>query len=172
MKKMNPVSLACRESGSALIVGLIMLLLFTLLVTSAFMMSNTNLKSVGNMQARTEVLSAANFAINQVMSSDFTKAPKAEQVIVDINSDGTDDFTVDMAVPVCLTSKVFAKGEESGTDVQVPKSDTYSTLWELQATVDDPMTGANVRVRSGVRVVLDQTTCDNYCSAVAGTPCV
>jgi len=157
-----------RQCGATLIVGLIMLLLFTLLVTGAFMMSNTNLRSVGNMQARMEVLAAANAALNQVMSSDFTASPAADEIVVDINNDGTDDFAVQIDLPVCLNSQLYSSGEISGEDVIVPDSNTYSTLWELRATVDDPLTGANVRVRSGVRVMLPQNKCDQHCAPDTG----
>ena len=51
-----------RQQGAALIVGLIMLLLLTLMVTAAFTLSGVNLKAVGNMQSRAEATAAANAA--------------------------------------------------------------------------------------------------------------
>jgi len=57
------------QRGATLIVGLIMLVLITLMVLSAFTMSSSNLKSVGNMQSRDEATAAANVALEQVLSS-------------------------------------------------------------------------------------------------------
>src|SRR5688572_26041587 len=90
-----------RQRGATLVVGLIMLVLITLLVTSAFTLSNTNSKSVGNMQIRNEAVAAANKAIEQVVSSPFTAAPAAEAIDVDLNNDGTTDYTVAFAAPTC-----------------------------------------------------------------------
>src|SRR5688500_5382970 len=47
-----------KHSGAALIVSLIMLTLITLLVTTAFQLSNTSMMSVGNMQTRDEAVAA------------------------------------------------------------------------------------------------------------------
>ena len=58
-----------RQGGAALIVGLIMLVLITLAVTAGFTLSNTNLKSVGNMQNRNEAVAASNRAIEEVAAS-------------------------------------------------------------------------------------------------------
>jgi Tfp pilus assembly protein PilX len=58
-----------QQDGAALIVGLIMLVLITLAVTAGFTLSNTNLKSVGNMQSRNEAVAASNRAIEEVAAS-------------------------------------------------------------------------------------------------------
>ena len=70
------------QQGITLIVGLIMLVLITLIVTSAFMLSHTNLKSVGNMQFRDESIAAANVAIEQVLASPFYISPAAESIML------------------------------------------------------------------------------------------
>ena len=155
------------QQGATLVVGLIMLLMLTLLVGSAFTMSGSSLKSVGNMQAREEALAAANIAIEQVVSSPFTDAPTGESVIVDINNDGVTDYTVDMAAPVCISATelpVVAVGKESGVRAGVVTPDSqWSTVWELAANVADPTSGASTRVRSGVRVVLTQAQKQSVC---------
>jgi hypothetical protein len=71
-----------------------MLVLLTLVVTTAFMMSSGNLKAVGNMQFRDEAIAAANMAIEQVISSDFTTLPVNVPVSVDIDQDGINDYQV------------------------------------------------------------------------------
>ncbi|WP_137887315.1 PilX N-terminal domain-containing pilus assembly protein [Pseudomonas sp. 2FE] len=155
------------QRGATLVVGLIMLLLITLIVSSAFTLSGTNLKSVGNMQLRDEAIAAANIAIEEVTSSPFTNAPAAEEVNVDINNDNTTDYVVSIATPVCIReSEVPAvlEGNESGVraGVLTPPSE-WNTVWSLDATVTDPASGAAAHIRSGVRVLLTQTEKDSVC---------
>ena len=47
------------QDGATLAVGMIMLTLITVLVTSAFNLSTTNLAAVGNMQFRDEAIAVA-----------------------------------------------------------------------------------------------------------------
>src|SRR5687767_1480773 len=96
------------QRGATLVIGLIMLVVITLLVTSAFTLSSSNLKSVGNMQNRNESIAAANKAVEQVLSSPFTAAPAAESIDVDIDNDGDQDYRVDFAAPVCVSASVLA----------------------------------------------------------------
>jgi len=64
------------QRGATLLVALIMLVLLTLFAISALNTSTTNLKVVGNMQARTEAQNAAQQAIETVISSTlFTTNP-------------------------------------------------------------------------------------------------
>ena len=79
----SSASPAGRHAGSRLIV----LTLITLVVVSAFTLSSSNLKAVGNMQARDESVAAADQAIELVISSAFTDAPVAQEVNVDINKE-------------------------------------------------------------------------------------
>lgn len=158
---------APQQRGATLIIGLIMLLLFTLVVGSAFTMSGTSLKSVGNMQAQNEALAAANIAIEQVVSSPFTVAPAAEAINVDLNNDGATDYTVQIATPVCISEvekPAVVIGKESGVRAGVITPDSqWSTVWALNAQVTDPASGAVANVRSGVRVMLTQAQKDDVC---------
>jgi hypothetical protein len=155
------------QQGATLVIGLIMLLMLTLLVGSAFTMSGASLKSVGNMQARDEALAAANIATEQVISSPFTDAPTGESIVVDINNDGATDYTVDILQPVCISETelpVVEEGHESGVRAGVVAPDSqWSTVWELIATVTDPASGASTRVRSGVRVLLSESEKESVC---------
>lgn len=66
------------QRGATLLVALIMLVLLTLFAISALRTSTTNLKVVGNMQARTEALNAAQQAIENVITTPlFTSSPAA-----------------------------------------------------------------------------------------------
>ena len=149
---------AAAQRGATLIVGLIMIVLITLIVVNAFTLSSSNLKSVGNMQQREESIAAANQAIELVISSAFTTAPVSQTINVDINNNGTNDYAVAVATPVCVRAMVA--GSAAGSDVELGSamsSSTWNTDWDIDATVTDAASGTSVRVRQGVRVLLDDT---------------
>jgi Tfp pilus assembly protein PilX len=134
------------QSGAALVVGLIMLGLITMVITTAFNMSTTNLRAVGNMQSRDESLAAANAAIERVIASDFQNgiaAPAPQEI--DINYNGSTDFTATFAIPSCLSAVA-------------DNTDAYSALWEINATVIDNKSGASINVKQGVRVLISATS--------------
>lgn len=151
------------QKGATLIVGLIMLLLFTLMISSAFMMSSTNLKAVGNMQSRSEALAAANMAINLVLSNEFTDSPAAAEEEIDLNDDGTVDYTVAIAEPECIAASEAPATAPSSVSLPSMSSITWNTVWEIRASVSDPVSGAAAVVRSGVRVLLTQAEKDIVC---------
>lgn len=149
------------QQGATLIVGLIMLVLLTLVVTSAFMLSSGNLKSVGNMQFRNEAIAAANVAVEQIISSDFTTLPASSIIPVDIDRDGTNDYTVNIMTPVCVqavsisTSIATLSGVTSG----VPSTIDYNTVWDIKARITSASNtaGAKVTIWQGVRKRLTET---------------
>lgn len=154
----RPASAAVQR-GATLIIGLILLVLITLIVVNAFTLSSSNLKSVGNMQVREEALAAANQAVEQVISSNFTASTAAQTVTVDINKDDTPDYTVAIASPTCVraTQAAFADPSDVELGPGMSAGSTWNTDWDLSATVTDGATGASVRVRQGVRVLLSQS---------------
>lgn len=166
------------QKGATLLVGLIMLALITLLVTSAFSLSNNNLKSVGNMQYRNAAVAAANVAIETVVGSSFYTSPATEQINVDLNQDGTPDYTVTVATPICVrayiaSSSVASSSSFTSLDISNPGgggtnpmvvSGFWNTLWDIQATVDDSVTGAKVIVHSGTRVKMSESQKNTVCS--------
>ena len=159
------------QRGATLVVSLIMLVLIALLVTSAFTMSSTNLKAVGNMQNRNEAIAAGNKAIEQVLSSPFTDDPAAESINVDIDNDGSRDYEVNFAAPTCLSASRLASTVAPpssitlGPGFAVATSNFYETVWDLDASVIDPDngSGASARVRQGVRVLLSQVQYNAVC---------
>ncbi len=167
---MRPSALQ-RQKGVTLIVGLIMLVLITLMVTTAFTLSGTNLKAVGNMQFRNESIAAANKAIEQVVGinfqTGFTTIPPAQTITLDINNDGVADYSVAVAQPVCIQATQVAGGTGSCSSVTLPFSGcgtpNYSTLWDINATVTDIVSGASINVRQGVRVELDSDRKASLC---------
>jgi Tfp pilus assembly protein PilX len=157
------------QRGASLVVGLIMLTLITVLVTSSFSLSATNLKAVGNMQVRNEAVDAANMAIEQELSSPFTTAPTADTVNVDIDNDGTVDYQVAFNAPSCVsgtqvaTSTIPPSSLLLGSAFASTGTNYYQTVWDLDANVTHLATGTSVRVHQGVRVLMTQAQYSLVC---------
>lgn len=149
-----------RQRGATLIIGLIMLVLITLMMVGAFTMSSTNLKSVGNMQVRQEAVAAANQAVEELISAPFTNALGPQVFVVHVdNNTATTGYTVNVATPTCTRAVISV--DASPSDVELGSSMSSATFWntdwDIDATVVDAASGAAVRVRQGVRVLLDET---------------
>src|ERR1700720_4457676 len=149
-----------RQRGAALFVSLIMLVLITLFVLAAINMSTVNLRITANSQVRSEAIAAAQQAIEQVASKNFTANPQPATVSVDLHNDQTKtDYTVAVAKPACLnpipiTMLDLAQRDNSDPDdvacrgsaaVQnsglLPPSDQNSLCkteqWDVNASVAD-----------------------------------
>ena len=163
-----PLSRRARaQQGATLVVALIVLTLITLVVVSAFTLSSSNLKAVGNMQARDESVAAANQAIELVISSAFTDAPVAQEVNVDINKDGTTDYTVAIEVPKCVRATEVINPDKCDENLKaLCAENNWHTEWDLRATVGDAASGASVVMHQGVRVKLT----NSQKTAVCATP--
>jgi Tfp pilus assembly protein PilX len=162
-----------RQGGMTLLVAMIILVMITLLAVSAYRVSNTNLRVVGSMQGRQEGQSAAQAVIDQVLSSiQFTRAPAgvaAQHWGIDINGDAKEDFDVKLTpqprcirvAPVVLGGKIAAADLPCVGSAVLGKAHLSAycsdTIWEITATTQDKLTGANTTVRQGVgvRVAVD-----------------
>jgi hypothetical protein len=155
------------QQGTALVISLIMLALITLLVISAMNLASSGFRSVSNTQFRDEAIASANFAIQQVIGSDFTETPVAEDVEVDLDNDGTVDYLVNVAEPACIFADVAASADPSSLalPVAMTAASTWNTVWDIDASVapENNAAGAAVRVRAGVRVLLTQAQRDTVC---------
>ena len=158
---------AMRERGAALVVGMIMLVLITVMLMTALNLGTTNFRAMTNMQFRNEAIAAANEAIEQVISSPFTAAPAAESINVDLNNDATTDYVVQMAVPQCISAAQAFGADPSSLSLPptMTVASTWNTVWDLDASVAPAGNagGAQVRVRSGVRVLLTEAEKDLVC---------
>ena len=147
---------ACHQRGSTLLVGLIMLVLLTLIAVSAINSTTTSVQIVGNAQFREEAYSAAQQAIENVISNTgFMSVAPAPQNI-DVNHDGIPDYTVTFSpAPTCLSAQ-----QALATDPTVPAicsssigAICYWTLWDVRAVVSDVNTGASVALHQGVKTI-------------------
>lgn len=165
---MSP-SNSARQQGAALVVGMIMLVLITLMLVTALNLGTTNFRAMTNMQFRSEAISAANQAIEQVISSPFTAAPAAEAINIDIDNDLDTDYVVQVAVPECVFAAQAFGADPSSLSLPPTMSvaSTWNTVWDLNANVDPAdasnVSGTAVRVRSGVRVLLTEAEKDAVC---------
>lgn len=154
-----------RQRGVTLIIGLIMMVLMTVVVVAAFSASTSNAKSVRNMQVHDEALAAAHRATEQFISTAFASTTlSANAYNIDINQDGVTDYVVSMAVPVCLRAVSYAGAPPSDSELHAAVSGTtWSVDWDVDAKVTDATTGATVRVRQGVRVLLSDAQKSAVC---------
>ena len=167
-----------RQSGMTLFVAMIILVMITLLVTSAFKVSNTNVKIVSSMQGRQEAIAASQSAIETTISSAFfTQNPAivaATPVTVDINNDGVDDYTVTLDQPRCLrTAPVVLSNPPTQLQLDCAGSSRFpgattptwcsNTIWEVVATTTDRLTAAQTTVRQGVGMTVEITSAKSSC---------
>jgi hypothetical protein len=147
------------QTGATLVIGLIMIVLITLIVVSAFNLSSSNLKSVGNMQVREETIAAVNNAIEQVVASSFSTNPVSSTFSIDIDKDGTNDYTVVVSKPTCIKAWIEATSDPSDVELGAGMASisTWNTEWDIDATATHASTGAAVRIRQGTRALISET---------------
>jgi Tfp pilus assembly protein PilX len=169
-----------RQRGATLIVSLIMLLLITMLAMSSFTLGKSNLQIVGNMQQRQQAFAAAQSAVATVISStQFTTTPAnaipnpcngvANTTCVDVNGDGVTDVNVavtaacDSIQPIPVTQLNFADPNDAGCLIGASQNSGISgasnnnsmcsnSVWDVQASATDAVSGANSVVDQGVAV--------------------
>lgn len=163
-----------RQRGVTLIIGMIMLVLITVMVISAYSLSSTNFKAVGNMQFRNESIAAANKAIEQVIGTNFATGfitvPDQQSITYDNNNDTSPDYTVTVDKPECVQASVtsggLGTGQFSSVDLEGFNVGTnYTALFDIKATVTDAVSGTAVVVRQGVRTQITSVQRDAVCPA-------
>ncbi|MBC7435911.1 MAG: hypothetical protein H7332_07570 [Bdellovibrionales bacterium] len=185
--------LPSRERGITLVVTMIFLIIMSMFAINAFNSSGSNMRIVGNMQARQQSLASAQQAIEQTISNSlFTSNPAgvaATPVPVDIDGDGNTDYsarispqpscyrakaikTIDLNPALtsdiaCLRSGVV---QNSGLDTPDAAADAGNSLcanteWNIRAEVTDARTSAKVAVHQGVSVRVLETDAANSCAS-------
>jgi Tfp pilus assembly protein PilX len=162
-----------RQQGASLIIALIIIVLITLTVASAFNLSSSNLKAVANVQYRSEAVASANRAIEQVVSGSFLAARGTTiSQTIDIDKDGTAEYTAAVAIPTCpIRVRRVAQDAPSGYEVDPSgeKAGVYVADYQLTSTVSDTsITGASVTVVQGVRVPMEQADYAVYVPSSCG----
>jgi len=157
------------DRGAALVVSLIMLVLITIVVITALNIGSANFRAVSNTQFRDEAVAAAEVAVQQVIGSNFTVAPAPLSIEVDLDNDGAlvPDYVVDVAQPECIFATIAEQSDPSSEDLDesLTVSSTWNTVWELDARIAPGSSAgeADVRIKTGVRVLLSQAEKDTVC---------
>jgi hypothetical protein len=151
-----------RQQGVALVIGMIMLVMLTLLVVSAINTSTTNLKIAGNMQSEDEARAMAQQAIEKFISSYSNFYPALVGPTTtgfNVNNDANvNDYMVTVARPVCKRAAqqippriINIPGHELDC-ANGAKNGIYcwDVLWEVAATAVDTQSGVSQSVVQGV----------------------
>ena len=191
MRVPHPPRRPGRERGITLVVTLILLVLMSLFAINAFNGSSSNMRVIGNMQARQESIAAAQQAIDQTISSTvFTSNPAAvaaAPVQVDIDGDTQVDYTARLTPqPRCYRAKPIKSSElnpalaadiaclrsgvvqNSGLDSPDAAADAGNSLcsnseWNVRAEVVDARSATRVAINQGVAVRVLETDAANSC---------
>ena len=138
------------ERGATLVVTLIMLVIMTLFAIAAVNLSGSNLKVIGNMQARTAAEAAALWAIEDTLSSIswFRTNPTTVRSIV---------------APNGLTAQVQARScksrAPSGGSTSLHEIVPEDTVWEFRVEVTDPLSNAKAVMWQGARIQMLAGNC-------------
>jgi len=181
------------QRGATLLVALIMLVLLTMFAISSLNTSNTNLRVVGNMQARTEASNVAQEAIETTLSStQFISNPTnaiaspcgaANTLCTDINGDSVNDYTTVLSpAPRCVTVKPIKNAQLNLTNTEdlgcsagqaqsfgvsgtvAGDSLCSNTVWEINAVTSGAGSGASVTVTQGIGVRISTDDAGSSCS--------
>lgn len=138
---MNLHKLPRAQRGATLVVVLIMLVILTLFGISAVNLSNSNLRVVGNLQARKQTEAIALQTAEQVMSSmSYFNVPTPATTTT------VNNYKRDISQRVCQ----YATAASGYSAIQpiVPED----TQWDYYVTVTDNLTNAKARVWQGTRI--------------------
>lgn len=133
-----------RQEGATLLVTMIMLLIFTIFTLTTVNSSTVNLKVVGNMQAKKQVETDTQQALEQVLSSVVNFTTPAAQTITGSYS------TVTVPAPACLR-ETDVPGYFM-TSASQPSLAPKDQLWEVRASGQDTVTGAVAVLTQGVKI--------------------
>jgi hypothetical protein len=122
------------QRGATLLVAMILLLIFAIMAAASFRGSLTSVQAIGNMQWRTEAITAANDAIDRLLSTaDFatntaivTQQVNAAPFQLDINGDGVNDIAT--SFPVVTLDGVAKAGPRCLRAEPIPSKDLNPSL--------------------------------------------
>jgi len=149
---------AHRQSGTTLLIVLIMLVMITLFVVSMIRLSTTNLKVVGNMQTQRALESSAQQAVEASISTitffnDAVSSTGQWPAGTTTTNQTVNGYTVAIARPVCIHSTP-ATGYSATSSIS-----PEDTSWEIGASSSDPITGAQIEMAQGVKIRLPSGNC-------------
>lgn len=162
---------AGRQRGSVLLLSLFMLMIMTMLAISAIKMGTVNLRTINNMQVRTEAMSAAQNMLDQVMNTNFTDNIAGTAGTFTVAMDAGKSYNVVVATPcirqvtpIMNTALVITNSEDLKCydAIANPVSACSTTVWEIQTTVNDGWFGTNVSITQGTGIRMDNGAATVY----------
>ena len=152
--------------GAVLVIALIMLVLTTLIAVSVFEMGSSNLLVITNLEDRFQLEKSAQAAIETLIhrqageSRLFVSCPvnfPPDSQEFDLNGDGTSDVRVDFDQPRCVGTTPVKGNDLDWLDptdhaCMDPRWPCIWLICDIRATGRDLASGAEARVRQGVRV--------------------
>lgn len=180
-----------RQRGATLIVALVLLVAMSMLSVWAFNTGTTNLRVVGNSQARHEAVAAAQAAVEMTLSSPLfitdPVAVAAATIPVDVDGDTVSDYEAQLTPPpACYRVRVLkvteldptnagdraCLGSSSAQNAGIETVGSAPTAgdslcadseWNIRAMVNDPRSNAQGTVNQGVAVRSLSTESANSC---------
>jgi Tfp pilus assembly protein PilX len=166
-----------KQRGIVLVIGLMMLVLLTLMAVAALKFGASNFAVVANQQTRSEAVRSAEQVIDQIIENQEIAmtggtnlfGTGSNTVRIDINGDGTNDYTVVVAAPVCVKRQVipqsslnFAVADDLGCARSVDQASLgvegagtgdsicSTVTWDVTATASDAFRQNSVSVVQGI----------------------
>jgi Tfp pilus assembly protein PilX len=181
-----------RQRGTTLVIALIMLVLLTLFAVSSLNTATTNLKVVGNMQARNEAINASQQVIETVISTpQFIANPAnavptpcgaANTMCTDVTGDGVADFTTTLTpqptcvsvVPIKNANLVLTNPDDLGCSAGQQQQFGVSgavtgnslcsqTVWDIKAQTVAATQNTTVTVTQGIGVRISIDDASSSC---------
>lgn len=128
------------QRGAALLVGLLLLLVLTILAVTSVNLSTINLRIVGNMQATQLAESAVEQAIETALLDPANFAANKDTAVTLGN--------VTVKPRRCLYSEFIGDTSAGVTPGEI-------AIWEVGAVYVDPITNAQTEVVRGVKIVME-----------------
>lgn len=177
-----------RQRGMTLLVSMIMLVVLTLFAITAIRTGNIGFKIVGNQQAQKVMEAAAQQAIEQAISNLGNFDPT---LVIDPSFQATQRVCINATAgdPPAVINPIQANQPwnswtgacTSGTPVDVmpvrcistkrtpggsttQSTGTFDNIWEITATVTDPLTGARATYHQGVKIRMLSGSCPGLSS--------
>ncbi len=135
------------ERGAVtLLVSLTILLIMTMLVLSTININTINFRIAGNMQAQKMVESAALQGMENVMSQTGTFVSTSIMPPPIPAPIAVGDYSVTITPSDCIGTQIM-----SGFSAAWGMS-PEENVWEMEAQVSDPLTGASITLHQGVKI--------------------
>lgn len=182
-----------RQSGTTLLVAMIMLVLITLLVINTVNLGSGSVQTVTNMQAKNQATAAAEETLQEVISTKrFFETPSTvfsepcagsyNKKCINLDGDSTPDIVVSLVRdPTCVKATVMStqrldmtNPEDANCATQEDQrlfgqggspgnSSCAESVWDVQAQAIDMVTQARSTAIQGISVIVPTDAIDTSC---------